>query len=321
MTETIEKEAFIATQRAWLLDYKQTTGLSWPQIGKRLGVSDSTLSLFGGGKYAGRNDELAEKVQEYRALQDQQAELDGLVAEVPGYFETPTSKTFIAQLQWAHRGKMIAIAGVPGCGKTQAIFYYRDLHPSSVIYIKVRPSDAGLANMLLAVLRALGKRDEVGSPQRLSNLVMDLIADRNMLLIFDEAHELSDKAFEEIRGWHDLISIGVAFVGEPRLVQKIRATGRAAKPALSRRTTIFETAKVKPTDVEALCQAWGTGDLEEIRLMKQVARLDGALGECTQVMELASLIAGGRGEMRRLEHIIAACQQRGLDFRSIRGGE
>ncbi len=319
MTETIEKEAFIAEQRAWLVDYKQATGLSWPQIGKRIGAGDSTLSAFSTGKYAGRNDELAEKIQEYRALQDQQAELDGIVAEVPGYFETPTSKTFLAQLAWAHRGKMIAIAAIPGCGKTQAVHYYRDLHPNSTVYIKVRPSDAGLANMLLAVLRALGKRDEVGTPQRLSNLIMDLIADRNILLIFDEAHELSDKAFEEIRGWHDLIDIGVAFVGEPRLVQKIRATGRAAKPALSRRTTIFQAHKVKPADVEALCDAWGSRDPEEIRLLKQVARLDGALGECTQVMELASLIAGGRGEVRRLEHILAACQQRGLDFRSMRG--
>lgn len=315
MTDT-EQEAFIAEQRAWLRDHMAAQSLSWPMIAKRIGIAAGTLSAFGVEKYAGRNDKIAEKIREYRAFLDDQADFDGIEPEVPGYFDTPTSRNFITQLRWAHRGRMVAIAGIPGCGKTKAIDWYRDSNPSTVVIVKVLPSAAGLANMLVAVLRALGKKDEVGSPQRLSDLVQQLIADRSMLLIFDEAHELSDKAFEEIRGWHDILGIGVAFVGEPRLVQKIRATGRAAKPALSRRVTIFEVARVKPDDVEALCHAWGVEDAEEIRIMKQVGKLDGALGECTQVLELASLVAAGRREPRTLHHILAACQQRGLDFRT-----
>lgn len=317
MTEELELESFVSQQRDWLRDHMSANGLSWPAIAKRIGVPSGTLSAFGVDKYQGRNDKIAAKIREYRNFLDDQADLDVVAPETPDYFETPTSRAFIHQLRWAHRGKMVAIAGIPGCSKTQAVFYYRDSNPSSVVYIKIRPSQAGLANMLLAVLRALGKKDEVGSPQRLSDLIIQLIADRNMLLVFDEAHELSDKAFEEIRGWHDETGVGVAFVGEPRLVQKIRATGRAAKPALSRRVTIFETGRVKPEDVEALAEAWNIEDAEEIRILKQVGRLDGALGECTMVMELASIVAAGRGEPRGLKHILAACQQRGLDFRGI----
>lgn len=319
MTEELELETFVSQQRDWLREYMAAHGLSWPAISKRIGVPSGTLSAFGVEKYQGRNDKIADKIQEYRNFLDDQADLDVVEPEVPDYYDTPTSRAIIHQLRWAHRGKMVAVAGIPGCGKTQAVFFYRDSHPSTVIYVKILPSLAGLANMLLAVLRALGKRDEVGSPQRLSGLVMEIISDRNFLLVFDEAHELSDKAFEEIRGWHDITGVGVAFVGEPRLVQKIRATGKAAKPALSRRVTIFETSKVKPEDVEALCAAWGAEDPEEIRLLKQIARLDGALGECTMVLELASIVAAGRGEPRSIQHLLAACQQRGLDFRGSRG--
>jgi len=319
MTNDLKLESFISQQRDWLREHMAANGLSWPIIAKRLGIAHGTLSAFGVEKYQGRNDKIAEKIKEYRDFLDDQADLDIVHPEVPDYFDTPTSRSYVHQLRWAHRGKMVAIAGIPGCGKTQAIEFYRQMNPSSVVIVKILPSRAGLANMLLELLKALGKRDEVGSPQRLSSLVVDLISDRNMLLIFDEAHELSDKAFEEIRGWHDLTNVGVAFVGEPRLVQKIRATGRAAKPALSRRVTIFETHKVKPEDVEALCMAWGVDSTEEIQLLKQVARLDGALGECTQVLELASVVAAGRDEQRSLNHVLAACRQRGLDFRNIRG--
>lgn len=319
MTEELELESFISQQRDWLRDHMSANGLSWPVIAKRIGLPSGTLSAFGVEKYQGRNDRIAEKIKEYRNFLLDQADLDVVEPETPDYFDTPTSRAVIHQLRWAHRGRMVAIAGIPGCGKTQSATFYREMNPSSVVIIKILPSAAGLANMLLEVLKALGKKDEVGSPQRLSGLVMQLISDRNFLLIFDEAHELSDKAFEEIRGWHDITGVGVAFVGEPRLVQKIRATGRAAKPALSRRVTIFETNKVKPDDVEALCAAWSVEDSEEIRIMKQVARLDGALGECTMVLELASIVAAGRGEPRSLKHILAACQQRGLDFRGVAG--
>lgn len=319
MTEELEKESFIARQRDWLREHMAANGLSWPQIAKRVGIAAGTLSAFGVDKYQGRNDKVAQKVKEYRDFLDDQADLDVIEPDVPDYYDTPTSRAFIHQLRWAHRGKMIAIAGIPGCSKSKAVEFYRQMNPSSVVVVKILPSRAGLANMLVEVLKALGKRDEVGSPQRLSSLVMDLISDRNMLLVFDEAHELSDKAFEEIRGWHDLTGVGIALVGEPRLVQKIKATGRAAKPALSRRVTIFETHKVRPEDVEALCLAWGIETDEEMGLLKQVARLDGALGECTQVLELASIVAAGRDQARSLDHIVIACKQRGLDFRNIRG--
>jgi DNA transposition AAA+ family ATPase len=264
MTEELELESFISQQRDWLVQYKEANDLSWPVLAKRMAVADSTLSLFGGGKYnggpfKGGNDKVARKIKEFRDFLDDQANLDEIEPTIPDFFACPTGAAIIAQLRWAHRGKMVAIAGNSGLGKTEAVFFYRDSNPSSVIYIKILPSDANLPNMLLAVLQALGKKDETGSPQRLSRLVIQLISDRKLLLIFDEAHELTDKAFEEIRGWQDLTGVGVVFVGEPRLVQKIKATGRAAKPALSSRTTIFELKNAKAEDVEALCRACWIG--------------------------------------------------------------
>ncbi|HEX7821069.1 MAG TPA: AAA family ATPase [Sphingobium sp.] len=318
MTEELELESFISREREWVKDHMTANSLSWPVVAKRIDVASSTLSLFGGSKYAGDNKKIANKIKEYRELLEDQADLDSVDPTVPDFFEAPTVNSIIYQLRWAHRGKMVAIAGVSGVGKTSAVNYYRDSNPSSVIYIKVLPSDANLPNMLLAVLLALGKKDEVGSPQRLSLLIRNLISDRRMLLVFDEAHELSDKAMEEIRGWNDVTGVGIAFVGEPRLVQKIKATGRAAKPALASRTTVFELTKVKPQDVEACCKAWGSTDPEEVRLMKAVAEQDGALRECTQVFELASIVAAGRGQTRSLDHLLAACRQRGFDSRQVR---
>ena len=53
-------------QRLWLLDYKDSMGLSWAEVSKRAGVPSGTISQFGSGKYQGDKAAIALKVMQFR---------------------------------------------------------------------------------------------------------------------------------------------------------------------------------------------------------------------------------------------------------------
>lgn len=88
----------IADQREWLKEYKASTGLSWAQIGPPMEINPTTLSLFAGDKYNGRNQDLAEKIFRYRQTLQQRAEFKVLAPDIPHFYETKTSNEIMSLL-------------------------------------------------------------------------------------------------------------------------------------------------------------------------------------------------------------------------------
>ncbi|MEP7221538.1 MAG: AAA family ATPase [Novosphingobium sp.] len=297
--------------RAWLNARKAETGLSWPQLGRLTDVASSTLSLFATGNYGGKNANVAAKVLAYRDRLASQAEIAAGAPMVPDWYDTPSAARLTSLLRWAQSGEIVLIVTSPGLGKTKAAERFAANDPN-VWLATMSPSSAGVSTMAVEVGEAIGLGQIKGSPQQMSRQIKTSVRGKNGLLIVDEAQELTDKALNELRSWHDQTSVGIALLGNENVVGQIE--GR--KSALAQISSRFSIRHVQVTpmdgDTDALFDAWGIADRSQRDFLAKIGALPGALREITHTIKIAAMAAGGTGQTLTLTHLRNAARQRNV---------
>lgn len=302
----------IAEQRKWLIDHRTSTQLSWSELAKRIDIPQGTLSQFGSPKgYAGDERRLAEKVYRYRQLLDEQARIEVEAPELPDYFQTPTSDQMTSLLTWAQRGRIVVIATGAGLGKTKTAQQYGACFPN-VFISTMSPSTAGVNNMQIEVLEALGERDAVGTPQKLSRRIRDRVKNMSKpLIVIDEAQHLSEKAIEEIRSWHDATGVGIALLGNIKVMQQLEGGTRSA--AFAQLYSRVSMRMIRPlplqADADALAKAWKVDDDSTLGLVRKIVGMPGGLRGGTMALELAWMIAAADQRPLAKEHLQDAWSQ------------
>lgn len=309
MELVVDNSAEEAEARAWLLEHRQETGLSWSDLHRLTDVDGSTLSRFAGGKYTGDNAKVATRVLAYRERLRIQAELAADAPMVPDYYETPTSQRVIKLLRWAQAGKIVLIVTGPGLGKTVTARRFADADPN-VWLATMAPSTAGVATMCLEVAVAIGLGELKGSPQQLSRQIRNHVTGKKGLLIVDEAQELNDKAINEIRGWHDRTGVGIALLGNEKVVGQLDARKSALAQISSRFSIRHAQSEPLPGDLDALFEAWGITDRYQRDYLAKIGARPGALREVTHTIEIA-LLAAPDGRLT-LDLLRAAAKQRNV---------
>jgi len=294
-----------------LNDHKEEAGLSWPQIANLTDVASSTLSLFATGKYTANNAAVAAKVRAYRGRPRSQAELAAELPVVPDWYQTPTAARLNELLRWAQSGEIVLIVTTPGIGKTKVAERFAANDPN-VWLATMSPSTAGVATMALEVGMAIGLGEIKGSPQQLSRQIKARVRGKNGLLIVDEAQELTDKALNELRSWHDQTKVGIALMGNETVVGQI--DGR--KSALAQISSRFSIRHVQvapmPGDLDALFNAWGIMESDQRAFLAKVGAMPGALREVTHTIKIASMAAFGAQAKLTLAHLRNAARQRNV---------
>lgn len=293
MNDPKDQPIDIGEQIVWINDYKARTGMSWTELGKKTGIASGTLSQFASPKgYAGDNQRVAEQVFRFRQQLNAQASFEMKAPEIPGFFASPTARDVENILSYGQRGRMVVVATGAGMGKTTTVKHYQACN-ATVWVATMRPSCAGVMNMQQQVLAALGERDVVGPPNKLTALIMAKLNASGGLLIIDEAQHLQEKALEEIRGWHDETGVGIALVGNLSVLQRLEGGTRRAQFAQLFSRVGMRLVRATPVDgdADALCDAWEIGDENVIRAMRDIAKKPGGLRGATFVLELAHMIA------------------------------
>ncbi len=302
----------IGDQRSWLIDHRNSTGMSWAELAKRTGIAQGTISQFGSERgYAGNEQGVAEKVYRYRQMLATQATIAVEAPEIPGFFETETSRQLEQTLTMAQRGRIVVAAMGPGTGKTKTARHFAVCYPN-VFYTAMTPSTAGVNNMQIEVLEALGERDAAGTPQKLSRRIRERLRDRrNPLLIIDEAQHLSEKALEEIRSWHDAEGVGIALLGNEGVLQRLEGGNRRLAFAQLYSRVSLKIVRSLPLngDIEALADAWRVFDDGTLAFLRKICMTPGALRNGTMALELASMIAAAGGEVLDKSHLQDAWAQ------------
>lgn len=302
----------IEEQRSWVIDHKKAANLSWSDMAKRTGIAQGTLSQFGSERgYAGDEQAVADKVFKYRQLLAAQAQIAVEAPEVPGYFDTETSRQLIALLHWGQRGRIVVAAMGPGTSKTSTARHFAACN-SNVFLATLSPSKAGVNNMQIEALRALGERDAVGTPQKLSDNIMNRVRDlQNPLIIFDEAQHASEKAIEEIRSWHDATGVGIALLGNIGVMQRLEGGSRKAAFAQLYSRIGMRMVRQVPLlgDCDALAEAWHVTGEAEYAFIRKVGTLPGGLRGATMMLELGSMLAAADKQPLSENHLQDAWAQ------------
>ncbi len=302
----------IEEQRKWLIDHRASTQLSWSELAKRVDIPQGTLSQFGSPKgYAGDERRLAEKVYRYSQLLEEQAKIEVEAPELPDYFPTATSEQITSLLTWAQRGRIVVIATGAGMGKTMTAKMYRDCY-THVFLATMSPSTAGVNNMQIEVLEALGERDAVGTPQKLSRRIRERVKNMSKaLIVIDEAQHLSEKAIEEIRSWHDATGVGIALLGNVKVMQQLEGGTRSA--AFAQLYSRVSMRMIRPlplqADADALAKAWKVEDEATLSLVRRIVGMPGGLRGGTMALELAWMIAATDKRPLAKEHLQDAWSQ------------
>lgn len=295
--------------RTWLNAHREAEGLTWVEIGKLSDVPSSTLSAFSSAKYGGDNAKVAAKIMAYRDRLSAQAELTGELPLTPQWYDTGTSTRITQLLRWAQSGKVVLIVTGPGIGKTRTAEKFASNDPN-VWLATMAPSTAGVATMAIEVAEAIGLGELKGSPQQLSRAIKARVRDKKGLLIIDEAQELTDKALNELRGWHDRTGLGIALLGNETVVGQIDGRKSALAQISSRFSIRHVQAVPMPGDLDALFDAWGITDSAQRDFLGRIGKLPGALREVTMTLEIALMAAFGVNEPLSLKHLRDAARQR-----------
>lgn len=316
MQVVVDNSINIESVRSWLNDHKAETAKSWPDIGRLTDVSHSTLSLFSSGKYAGDNEKVAAKVAAYRDRLTVQAEIGNDLPMVPEWYETETSRRLTGLFRWAQSGKIVLIVTNPGIGKTKVAERFAAADPN-VWLATMSPASAGVGTMAAEVAEAVGLGQITGSPQQLSRKVRDHVRAKNGLIIVDEAQELTDKAINEIRGWHDRTGVGVALLGNDKVVGQLDNKKSALAQISSRFSYRHEQGQSFPSDIVACLDAWGIRDGAQRDFLTKLGALPGALREVTHTIEVGLMTAFGEGVSLNLMHLRQAAKQRNAKWGAL----
>lgn len=307
----------IEEQRAWLRDFHRQLG-SWKDVAKRVGVASGTISQFGSDKgYAGDEQKLAESVFRYRQYLAAQSAVQVEMPSEPGYFETETSLQITNMLAFGQRGEIVAAATGAGLGKTRTARHYAACFPN-VFYAAMAPSTAGVNNMQIELLEKLGEKNAVGTPQKLSRRIKEKVANlSDPLIIIDEAQHLSEKALEEIRGWNDDVGVGIALLGNIRVLQRLEGGGR--QDAFAQLFSRVSLRMVRPlplsADVEALADAWGIHADPVRAYLHKICMTPGGLRNGSKALKIATMLAAAQRQMLDAGHLQDAWAQ--LSSRSV----
>lgn len=300
----------VEEQRDWLMEHKKTTGHSWSDLARRTSIAAGTLSQFGPGSYKGDNAEIARKVYQFRQLLASQAEISVDAPDIPSFFMTPSARRFQAMMVYAQRGRIALIAAGPGTSKTTTGRHYQ-ASVANVWMITLSPSTAGVNNMQIEVLAAMGEQDAVGTPQKLSRRIKDRVRNSGGLLIFDEAQHASEKSIEEIRSWHDATGIGICLMGNVGVLERMEGGSRkSAYAQIFSRVGMRHIQNLPLTaDAIMLGESWGITEQKEIDFITKIAGKPGGLRSCTMVLELATMLAASENNSRNLAHMQDAWAQ------------
>ena len=222
----------------------------------------------------------------------------------PEWVDTPTSANIRTALMYAQSTPTIAlIHGGAGLGKTHAARRYLAEksrksewfpggHPT-VYMVTAHPGLSTVASALCAINEAMGRSGDAYRNDAMARQILRAVNPGDLLIV-DEAQHLDIKALDQIRHFHDVGGIGVAYLGNDVIHTRINGRGRQAAflgPLASRVGMRLPIARPTEDDVSAILKAWNVAGKKETDYALRIGLGSGGLRGLTQVLRQAAFIA------------------------------
>lgn len=299
MSPNLGKTTFTETELAKLrrdtAAYIERHSMTKRQFAADADVAEGTFGPWLAGSYAGDNEKVATKVHRLLLTREEQAQMAAVVPEAPGWQPTKSAEKILTVLDHCQLWGDLGVIGMgPGLGKTETVNHFPNLRPR-VWVATMAPSTKGINTALVAMLEAMGEDEAKGTPLALSRRVAKK-ATKGGLIIIDEAQHLSQLAVDEFRSIHDRTGVGMVFSGDETVFQLFDSARRKAFAQYhSRIGIVHRQARAFPEDTEILAAAHGITDGPTIRVLRDLAKLPGALRGVTKTVLSARRISAITG--------------------------
>jgi DNA transposition AAA+ family ATPase len=288
-------------------------------VARRADVPIGTFSPWFDGTYTGKVTAVTARIEKWLEAMQERVGIAGDVA-VPAFVQTPTASEVWHALVVAQTLPGITLITLgPGMGKTVTGKHYADTRPHAV-RITMRPTTSRIFGMLTDLSLALGVVEY--SPARLDRAIGEQLKrnGRHTLLIVDEAQNLDDNAVNQLRHYHDIYGCGIALLGNAELYGRFGGAEPKKQYAQLHRRFGQRICRLTPreADIDVFVAAWNIADAEINKLLRAIGHKPGALGQITETMKMAGILAAGDACPINADHVRKAWTNRGGE--SLRNG-
>lgn len=224
----------------------------------------------------------------------------------PGWVDTPTSKNVWTALTYAQITPTIAMVhGGAGLGKTLTARKYLDekatINPvgslrstkPTVYMVTAHSGMSTVTSVLCAINEAMGFPGDAYRNDVMTRQIMHRLNPGDLLIV-DEAQDLDVKALNQIRHFHDVGGIGIAYLGNDEIQTRIDGRGRQAAflgPLSSRIGMRLPISRPTEEDVVAILRAWNVHGKKELEYSISIGLSRVGLRGLTQVLRQAAIIS------------------------------
>lgn len=299
--------------RAAVQAYREETTppRTWGRLADQTGVNEKTLAAWVPGTYDKgeywKNQTIPAQVARFLATLEERASLAAQMPRRLGFQNTPSARRIMTCLAMAQLNDMAMIATAPGCGKTVACKQFRQTR-ANVFLATVSRGCGGPADVLGAILEAMGDQAARGTIGKLKKLVIEKLQGADGLLIVDEAQYCTAASLEELRAIHDATDCGLALVGDDKLPGLLRGHAQ-----LHSRIGISHVQRLpEPGDLDVLAAAWEVEDAACLTYLRTIGSKPGVGGlrRVDKVIRLATMQARSADRALALPDLKDAFAQR-----------
>ncbi|MCK4577920.1 MAG: AAA family ATPase [Candidatus Marinimicrobia bacterium] len=197
-----------------LVRYIDRTGASLRDLVKEIRTNRTSLSQYLNYRYEGDLPAFERKIEAFLLKKAPKTVGDGIC-------ETSVSRILMSLFNFCQTRRAIgAGVGESGVGKTTAMQVFARKNPNTTI-ITIDPTRSSITKILKLISHRI-QSTRGGSADELLNGIIDKLRNSRQFLIFDESHFLSWSHFEAIRAVWDATSIGIVYLGMPRLYSQMK---------------------------------------------------------------------------------------------------
>lgn len=285
-------------------------GMSQELLAREIGISSTALSQYRSGSYKGSIEQVEKKIKNYLQQREQRGDIFSDII-----VRTKTMNDMLTVFQYTHISRSISLLyGGAGIGKTLSALEYCS-KAQNVMMVTARPDSKSVRGIITIVYEKLFNSRVSGTARDARERIVDKLTNTTLLLIVDEAHELTNEALEELRSIYDEVKIksdgkgvGIVLIGTSEIYKSLtHAKKGEILEQLNSRIPIKRYFQPLPpkNELKEIIKAYGIEDKDVTKRLISRAEKGGLRKICWQ-MKYAKSIAKMRKDEFKAEYIIAA---------------